>query len=43
MLPDYLALHAVDAVSGGTITSDGVSAMLDSVLESYVEYFKNKI
>lgn len=34
--------HVVDGISGGTITSDGVSAMLKNCLEPYANYFKNK-
>jgi Na+-transporting NADH:ubiquinone oxidoreductase subunit C len=34
--------HAVDAISGGTITSKGVSAMLNDCLTFYVPYF-NKL
>jgi Na+-transporting NADH:ubiquinone oxidoreductase subunit C len=35
--------HQVDAVSGGTITSKGLEAMMDSCLIAYKEYFlKNK-
>ncbi|MHC1775818.1 MAG: NADH:ubiquinone reductase (Na(+)-transporting) subunit C [Lentimicrobium sp.] len=34
-------LHGVDAISGGTITSDGVSNMLNDCLENYVSYIKN--
>lgn len=33
--------HAVDAISGGTITSDGVSAMIRERLSHYLPYFKN--
>ncbi len=33
--------HSVDAISGGTITSDGVSLMLEERLENYLPYFKN--
>lgn len=33
-------LHGVDAISGGTITSNGVSNMLQSGLEGYVTYLK---
>jgi len=33
--------HGVDAVSGGTITSDGVSAMISERLSHYLPYFKN--
>ena len=34
-------MHGVDAISGGTITSDGVSAMLEERLKNYLPYFKN--
>jgi len=34
-------IHGVDAISGGTITSKGVDAMLRNVLESYLPYIKN--
>lgn len=33
--------HGVDAISGGTITSDGVSNMIDERLSHYLPYFKN--
>lgn len=33
--------HGVDAISGGTITSDGVSKMIAERLEHYLPYFKN--
>ena len=33
-------LHAVDAVTGGTKTSDGLAAMLKDCLEKYDAYFK---
>lgn len=32
--------HAVDAISGGTITSNGVSDMLDECLRGYEKYLK---
>lgn len=35
-------VHGVDAISGGTITSNGVSAMLMNCLENYVTYIKNQ-
>ncbi|MGZ5136145.1 MAG: NADH:ubiquinone reductase (Na(+)-transporting) subunit C, partial [Flavitalea sp.] len=35
-------LHGVDAVSGGTVTSDGVEEMLHRTLAYYVAYFKEK-
>lgn len=41
-LPVELQSHKVDAISGGTITSTGVSDMLNNVLESYVPYIKNR-
>jgi Na+-transporting NADH:ubiquinone oxidoreductase subunit C len=34
--------HGVDAVSGGTITSQGLEDMLISCLEGYQEFFKNQ-
>ena len=34
-------IHAVDAISGGTITSDGVTNMVEERLENYLPYFKN--
>ncbi|ANW96958.1 NADH:ubiquinone reductase (Na(+)-transporting) subunit C [Wenyingzhuangia fucanilytica] len=33
--------HGVDAISGGTITSNGVSDMIDERLSHYLPYFKN--
>lgn len=33
--------HGVDGISGGTITSNGVTNMLRDGLEGYVPYFKN--
>jgi Na+-transporting NADH:ubiquinone oxidoreductase subunit C len=33
--------HEVDAISGGTITSKGLQAMIDSCLISYQTYFKS--
>lgn len=33
--------HGVDAISGGTITSNGVSDMIDERLSNYLPYFKN--
>ncbi len=35
-------LHGVDAVSGGTVTSDGVDEMLHRTLGFYVAFFKAK-
>jgi Na+-transporting NADH:ubiquinone oxidoreductase subunit C len=35
-------VHGVDAISGGTITSNGVSEMIQSNLENYLEYIKKQ-
>jgi len=40
-LPKEQQIHGVDAISGGTITSKGVDAMLRNVIESYLPYIKN--
>ncbi len=37
-LPESERLHGVDAISGGTITSNGLGNTLNHVLESYVVY-----
>jgi Na+-transporting NADH:ubiquinone oxidoreductase subunit C len=37
------AAHGVDAISGGTITSDGVTAMIQSNLQNYVPFIKKNI
>jgi Na+-transporting NADH:ubiquinone oxidoreductase subunit C len=34
--------HGVDAISGGTITSNGVSEMLSRTLENYIPFFKSQ-
>ena len=34
--------HAVDGITGGTITSDGVQEMIQRTLEVYVPYFKKQ-
>lgn len=34
--------HGVDAVSGATITSDGVTEMLQRTLSNYIAYFKKR-
>jgi len=34
--------HAVDAISGGTITSDGVTAMIRDCLKEYTAFFKSE-
>lgn len=41
-LPASMENHAVDAISGGTITSDAVSDMMKSCLGNYVPYIKNQ-
>lgn len=41
-LPADVQSHKVDAISGGTITSTGVSDMLKNVLESYVPYIEKR-
>ena len=35
--------HGVDGISGGTITYDGVTAMLKERLDKYLPYFENKM
>lgn len=35
-------IHGVDAISGGTITCDAVTKMLENCLDSYVAYFKSQ-
>lgn len=41
-LPPTMHDHAVDAISGGTITSVGVDDMMQDCLENYVPYIKNQ-
>ncbi len=41
-LPADMQNHAVDAISGGTITSDAVSEMMKDCLNNYVPYIKNQ-
>lgn len=36
-------MHAVDGISGGTITSDGVSDMLNERLSKYLPFFNQKL
>lgn len=33
-------IHKVDGISGGTITSDGVTDMIEERLSKYLPYFK---
>lgn len=35
-------MHGVDAITGGTITCNGVSEMLERTLNTYMTYFKKK-
>lgn len=35
-------LHGVDAISGATITSKGVSKMLENILKNYIPYIKKQ-
>ncbi|GAB4332492.1 MAG: Na(+)-translocating NADH-quinone reductase subunit C [Bacteroidales bacterium] len=42
-LPPEQQTHGVDAISGGTITSKGVSAMLHDCLEFYIPFIKSQI
>ncbi|MEN8225908.1 MAG: NADH:ubiquinone reductase (Na(+)-transporting) subunit C [Bacteroidota bacterium] len=41
-MPEAKRIHGVDAISGGTITSDAVTKMIDNCLENYVAYFKSQ-
>jgi len=36
-------MHGVDGISGGTITSDGVTDMLEERLSKYLPFFNKKI
>jgi len=40
MLPAAEQIHGVDAISGGTITSNGVTDMLNNCLENYIPYIQ---
>jgi len=42
ILPTDMQIHGVDAISGGTITSDAVSEMLANCLENYVPYINKR-
>ncbi|MBU2650503.1 MAG: NADH:ubiquinone reductase (Na(+)-transporting) subunit C [Bacteroidetes bacterium] len=42
-LPQNLKIHGVDAISGGTITSNGVTDMLRNCLENYVPFIKDQV
>lgn len=41
-LPADQQIHGVDAISGGTITSNGVNDMIKNVLESYLPYIEKE-
>lgn len=41
-VPHDMRIHSVDGISGGTITSNGVSEMLHDRLSFYVEFLKNQ-
>lgn len=41
-LPAAQQVHAVDAISGGTLTSDGVTNMLQERLAHYLPYFEKQ-
>ena len=41
-LPKDQQIHGVDAISGGTITSNGVNDMLKNVLESYLPFIEKQ-
>lgn len=43
VLPPAEQIHGVDAISGGTITSNGVDAMIHDCLINYVPYIKKNI
>ncbi|MFH1297505.1 MAG: NADH:ubiquinone reductase (Na(+)-transporting) subunit C [Bacteroidota bacterium] len=42
-LTPAMQIHGVDAISGGTITSNGVSDMVENCLENYISYIQNNI
>ncbi|MCD4736842.1 MAG: NADH:ubiquinone reductase (Na(+)-transporting) subunit C [Bacteroidales bacterium] len=42
ILPESQRIHGVDAISGGTITSNSVSDMLMDCLENYLDYIKTQ-
>lgn len=39
-LPENQRIHGVDAISGGTITCNGVNDMIENVLKSYLPYLQ---
>jgi Na+-transporting NADH:ubiquinone oxidoreductase subunit C len=42
-MPSSEQIHGVDAIAGGTITSNGVGDMIQDCLENYVPYIKKQI
>ena len=42
-MPTAEQIHGVDGISGGTITSNAVDAMINDCLENYVPYIKKQI
>lgn len=43
MLDPAMQIHGVDAISGGTITSNGVTDMMRNCLENYLTYIKTNM
>ena len=41
-MPSAEQIHGVDAISGGTITSDAVSAMIANVIDGYLPYIEKE-
>ena len=41
-LPKNMQIHGVDAISGGTITSNGVNDMIKDVLSAYLPYIQKQ-
>jgi Na+-transporting NADH:ubiquinone oxidoreductase subunit C len=41
-LPQNMQIHGVDAISGGTITSDAVTSMINDVLSAYLPYIQKQ-
>ena len=39
-MPEDQRIHGVDAISGGTITSNGVNDMIEDILRSYLPYLQ---
>lgn len=41
-MPAAEQIHGIDAISGGTITSDAVTKMIDNCIGNYVAFFKSQ-